>query len=57
MFEKANYNLVDMMKLKKVQVRQKYDEKKMQLALGMQVSSMPSGMVTPMRSSLGCGMQ
>jgi hypothetical protein len=35
MFEKANYNLVDMMKLKKVQVRQKYDEKKMQLALGM----------------------
>jgi len=38
-----------MMKMKKVQQKQKYEEKQSQLALGMQVS----GMMTPMRSSLG----
>ena len=40
MFEKANFNLVDMMKLQKVQARQKYDDKKQRLALGQQVSAM-----------------
>ena len=33
-FEKANFNLVDMMKLKKLQAKQKNDDKKQRLALG-----------------------